>query len=41
MADTVMAVEFGTIHHYSILEENAETHICAVPWIDIKLTNVM
>ena len=29
MAATVMTVEFGTIHHYSILEEISETCLCS------------
>ena len=29
MAATVMTVEFGTIHHYSILEENSEACLCS------------
>ena len=29
MAATVMTVEFGTIHHYSILEENSEVCLCS------------
>ena len=28
MAATVMTVDFGTIHHYSSLEENAEACLC-------------
>ena len=28
MAATVMTVEFGTIHHYSSLEENSEACLC-------------
>ena len=27
MAATVMTVEFGTIHHYSSLEENSEAYL--------------
>ena len=27
MAATVMTVEFGTIHHYSSLEENPEAYL--------------
>ena len=29
MAATVMIVEFGTIHHYSGLEENSEACLCS------------
>ena len=29
MAATVMTVEFGTIHHYSSLEENFEAFLCS------------
>ena len=29
MAATVMTVEFGTIHHYSRLEENSEACLCS------------
>ena len=29
MAATVMAVEFGNIHHYSSLEENSEACLCS------------
>ena len=29
MAATVMTVEFGTIHHYSSLEENSEACLCS------------
>ena len=29
MAATVMTVEFGTIHHYSSLEENYEACLCS------------
>ena len=29
MATTVMTVEFGTIHHYSSLEENSEVCLCS------------
>ena len=29
MAATVTAVEFGTIHHYSSLEENSEACLCS------------
>ena len=29
MAATVMTVEFGTIHHYSSLEENGEACLCS------------
>ena len=29
MAATVMTVEFGTIHHYSSLEENSEASLCS------------
>ena len=28
MAVTVITVEFGTIHHYSSLEENSEACLC-------------
>ena len=28
MAATVMTVEFGTIHHYSSLEEHLEACLC-------------
>ena len=28
MAATIMTVEFGTIHHYSSLEENSEAFLC-------------
>ena len=34
MAATVMTVEFGTIHHYSSLEENSEA--CLYSWTDTK-----
>ena len=26
---TVMTVEYGTIHHYSSLEENSEAYLCS------------
>ena len=29
MADPVMTVEFGTIHHFSSLEENSEAFLCS------------
>ena len=29
MAATVMIVEFGTIHHYSSVEENSEACLCS------------
>ena len=29
MATTDMTVEFGTIHHYSSLEENSEACLCS------------
>ena len=29
MVTTVMTVEFGTIHHYSSLEENSEACLCS------------
>ena len=29
MAAIVMTVEFGTIHHYSSLEENSEACLCS------------
>ena len=29
MAATVMTVEFGTIYHYSSLEENSEAFLCS------------
>ena len=29
MAATVMTVGFGTIHHYSILEENSQACLCS------------
>ena len=29
MAATVMTIEFGTIHHYSSLEENSEACLCS------------
>ena len=29
MAATVMTVEFGTIHHFSSLEENSEACLCS------------
>ena len=29
MVATVMTVEFGTIHHYSSLEENSEACLCS------------
>ena len=29
MAATVITVEFGTIHHYSSLEENSEAYLCS------------
>ena len=29
MAATVMTVEFGTIHHYSSLEENSDACLCS------------
>ena len=29
MAATVMTVEFGTIHHYFSLEENAKACLCS------------
>ena len=35
MTATVMTVEFGTIHHYSSLEENSE--VCVVLWTDTKI----
>ena len=35
MATTVMTVEFGTIQHYSTLEENSDA-FCAVHWTDTK-----
>ena len=39
MAATVMTVEFGTIHHYSNLEENSEA--CAVLWTDTKINQTL
>ena len=30
MAATVMTVEFGTINHYSSLEENSEACLCSL-----------
>ena len=36
MAATVMTVEFGTIHHYSSLEENSDACLCNL-WTDIKI----
>ena len=36
MAATVMAVEFGTIHHYSSLEETLKL-ACAILWTDEKI----
>ena len=29
MAANVMTVEFGTIHHYSSLEENSKASLCS------------
>ena len=29
MAATVMIIEFGTIYHYSSLEENSEACLCS------------
>ena len=29
MATTVMAIEFGTIHHYSNQEENSDACLCS------------
>ena len=29
MAAAVMTAEFGTIHHYSSLEENSEAFLCS------------
>ena len=29
MAATVMTVKFGTIHHYSSLEENSDACLCS------------
>ena len=36
MAATVMTVEFGTIHHYSSLEENSEACLCSSLDTDIQ-----
>ena len=37
MAATVVTIEFGTIHYYSILEEILML-VCSFLWTDTKLT---
>ena len=37
MAAIVMTVEFGTIHHYSSLEENSEACSCSYHYVNYDI----